>query len=114
GLTRILFDNTEVSAAVFRDRLDTQAVFVGSPDGRPKVLILDTSDMPSQGIRVHANRQFRNFEAGIGFTSVTGVGMDANPPERIGPMSGFPAHAIRPVPQTAQRRDQYPVLGGQL
>ena len=78
GLTRILFDNTEVSAAVFRDRLDTQAVFVGSPDGRPKVFILDTSNMPSQGIRVHANRQFHNFEAGIGFTSVTGVGLDVN------------------------------------
>src|SRR5437773_571155 len=46
GLTRILFDNTEVSAAVLRHRLDTQAVLVGSPDGRPKVLILDTSDMP--------------------------------------------------------------------
>ena len=84
GLTRMLFDNTEVSAAVFRDRLDTQAVFVGSPDGQPKVLILDTSDMPSQGIRVHANRQFRNFEAGIGFTSVTGVGIDTSSPERLG------------------------------
>jgi len=81
GVTRILFNNTEVSAAVFRDRIDTQAVFVGSPDGRPKVFILDTSNIPSQGIRVHANRQFRNFEAGIGFTSVTGVGLDASSPD---------------------------------
>ena len=83
GVTRILFDSTEVSAAVFRDRLDTQAVFFGSPDDRPKVLILDTSNMPSQGIRIHANRQFRNFEAGIGFTSVSGVGLDTDSPERM-------------------------------
>ena len=76
GLTRIVSDNMEISAAVFRDRTDTEALFVSSPDGRPGVLILDTSNMPSQGVRVYMNRHFRNFEAGIGYTSVTGIGID--------------------------------------
>src|SRR2546426_11262100 len=83
GLTRILFDNTEVSAAVFRDRLDTQAVFVCSPDGRPKVLILDTSDMPSQGIPGHAKPQVRKFEAGNRVMSLTGGGVGAKTPGTI-------------------------------
>jgi len=77
GITRILGDNTEISAAVFRDRTETEALFISAPDGRPGVLILDTSHLPSQGVRIHMNRQFRNFEAGIGFTSVTGVGMES-------------------------------------
>jgi hypothetical protein len=78
GLTRILSDNLEISAAVFRDRTETEALFVSSPDGRPGVLFLNTGNMPSEGARVHLNRQFRNFEAGIGYTSVTGVGIDTN------------------------------------
>ena len=76
GLTRILSDNMELSAAVFRDRTETEALFVSSPDGRPGVLFLDTSNMPSQGVRVYMNRHFRNFEAGVGYTSVTGIGTD--------------------------------------
>jgi hypothetical protein len=78
GITRILSDNLEISAALFRDRTETEALFVSSPDGRPGVLILNTSHMPSEGARIYLNRQFRNFEAGIGYTSVTGVGIDAN------------------------------------
>lgn len=78
GWTRILSDNMELSAAVFRDRIETEALFVSSPDGRPGVLILDTSNLPSQGIRVHMNRRFRNFEAGIGYTSMTGIGIDTD------------------------------------
>ena len=39
--------------------------------------MLDTRNMPSEGVRVNVNRQFRNFEAGIGYTSVTGVGIDS-------------------------------------
>src|SRR2546427_1078129 len=58
GLTRILSDKMEISAAVFRDRTETEALFVSSPDGRPSVVVLDTSNLPSQGIRVHLNRHF--------------------------------------------------------
>ena len=78
GLTRILSDKMEISAAVFRDRTETEALFVSSPDGRPGVVVLDTSNLPSQGIRVHLNRHFRNFEAGIGYTSVKGIGVDSD------------------------------------
>src|SRR3989475_5166935 len=84
GLTWIPFDNTEGSAAVSRDPLGTPAALRGSPDGRPKGLILDNNGMPSHGNRGHANRQFRNFEAGIGFSSVNGGGMDAKTPKRVG------------------------------
>lgn len=74
ALTHIVSDNVQLSAAVFRDRTDTQALFVSSPDGRRGLLILDTTHSPSQGFRLNLNREFRNFEAGIGFTAAGGVG----------------------------------------
>jgi hypothetical protein len=45
-------------------------------EGRQGIMILDTRNLPSDGIRIHVNRQFRTFEAGIGYTSVTGVGVN--------------------------------------
>src|SRR5262249_47997704 len=77
GITHIFSDGFEFSAAAFRDRTDTEALFVSTPDGRRGILMLDTRNMRSEGVRVNANRQFRNFEAGIGYTSVTGVGIDS-------------------------------------
>jgi len=77
GLTRIVSDNVEVSAAVFHDRTGTEALFSSSRPGRPSIVILNTANLPSEGLRLHVNRQFRNFEAGIGYTSATGVGLDA-------------------------------------
>jgi len=85
GLTHIVSETVEVSAAVFRDRTDTEALFSSSPAGRPSIVILDTTNLPSQGIRLHVNRQFRNFEAGIGYTSATGAGMN---PNWTGPVQG--------------------------
>lgn len=77
GFTHILTENIEFSTAAFRDRTDTQALFVSAPNGRHGVLFLDTRNSPSEGIRVNLNREFRkNFEVGLGFTSVTGVGLD--------------------------------------
>jgi hypothetical protein len=76
GLTHVFSDNLEFSAAAFRDQTETQALFVSTPDGRRAVLILDTRHSPSDGLRVHLNRRFRNFEAGLGFTSVTGIGFN--------------------------------------
>ncbi len=77
GLTRVISDNLEFSAAVFRDGIDTEALFISSPDGRRGVLVLDTSNLPSQGVRVFINRQFHGFEAGLGYTSVNGLGIDS-------------------------------------
>jgi hypothetical protein len=77
AFTHILTENVEVSAAAFRDRIETQALFVNTPDGRHGVLFLDTSNSPSEGVRVSVNRHFRkNIEASLGYTSVTGVGLD--------------------------------------
>jgi hypothetical protein len=75
GLTRVLDENTEVTAALFRDRTDTQALFVSTPDGQHGILLLDTSNMPSQGFRLTANRRFRGFEGGLSYTGVNGVGI---------------------------------------
>ncbi len=74
ALNHFLSENTEFSAAMFRDQIETQALFVGIPSGRYGVLILNTRNNPSEGFRVHLNRQFRMFEAGIGYTSATGIG----------------------------------------
>ena len=76
ALTHVFSDNLEFSAAAFRDQTETQALFVSTPDGRRAVLILDTGRSPSDGFRVHLNRRFRNFEAGVGFTSATGIGFN--------------------------------------
>src|SRR5262249_1835738 len=76
GITHIFSDGFELSTAVFRDRSDTEALFVSTPDGQHGILMLDTRNMPSEGVRVNLNRQFRNFQAGIGYTTVNGVGID--------------------------------------
>jgi hypothetical protein len=75
GITHIFAGGIEVSAGAFRDRTETEALFVSTPEGRRGILILDTSNIPSEGIRFNVNRQFRNFEAGLGYTSVNGVGI---------------------------------------
>src|SRR5215471_18937245 len=78
GLTRIVGDGLELTAAAFRDRTDIEALFMGMPDGRSSILILDTSNMPSEGVRLFANRRFKTFEAGIGYTAVNGIGIDSH------------------------------------
>jgi hypothetical protein len=52
-------------------------LFVSNAEGRHGILILDTSNIPSEGFRLNVNRQFRNFEAGLGYTSVNGVGISS-------------------------------------
>jgi hypothetical protein len=76
GVTRVLGENTELAMAAFRDRTDTEALFMATPDGHRSVLLLDTSNMPSQGFRVSANRRFSAFEAGLAYTVVSGVGVE--------------------------------------
>jgi hypothetical protein len=78
AFTHILSENLELSAAAFRDRIDTQALFVNTPEGRHGVLFLDTSNSPSDGVRISLNRHFRkNIEASLGYTSVTGMGLES-------------------------------------
>jgi hypothetical protein len=77
GVTHVFADGLEISAAAFRDRTETEALFVSTNEGRHGILILDTGNMPSDGFRLHMNKQFRNFEAGVAYTSVMGVGISS-------------------------------------
>jgi len=77
AVTRVISESTEASAAVFRDRIDAQALFVTAPDGRRAVLIVDSSRNPAEGVRVHVNHDFRAFQAGLGYTTSTGLGIAA-------------------------------------
>jgi hypothetical protein len=72
GISRFLDESTKVSAAVFEDRANYRALFVTAPDGRHGLLIFDGKSTPSRGIRFFANREFRGFETGIGYTLATG------------------------------------------
>jgi len=76
-VSHVFADGFEVVAAAFRDRTETEALFVSTSEGRHGILLLDTSNLPSEGIRINVNRQFRNFEAGLGYTSVSGVGISS-------------------------------------
>jgi len=73
--SRLFSEDNSVSVAVFRDQTDNHAVFVTTPDGRRGLLIFDARRMPSDGVRAHFNHDFRRFSAGVGYTSVTGIGV---------------------------------------
>jgi hypothetical protein len=77
GITHVFTDGFELSAAAFRDRSDTEALFVNTAEGLHGILILDTSNSPSEGVRLNLNRQFRSFEAGLGYTSTIGFGINS-------------------------------------
>jgi hypothetical protein len=72
SVSRILSDRTEVVAALFRDRTGNEAVFFNSSEGSG-IMLLDTREIPSQGGRIYIKRHFRNFEAGAGYTTATGL-----------------------------------------
>jgi hypothetical protein len=74
AVTHVLADNTQVVAAWFKDRADTEALFFNSPDGSG-VVILNTSHNPSEGGRIYINRHFRSFEAGAGYTVASGASL---------------------------------------
>ncbi len=72
-LSRVVSENMDASAAVFKDQTDTQALFTNSGDGRRGVLFLDSSNSPSEGLRLHLNRNFKYFQGGLGYTTTTGL-----------------------------------------
>jgi hypothetical protein len=77
--SRLLGEHNEVSVGAFRDRTDTQALFVNS-ERRHGVLFLDSSHSPSSGLRFHYNREFREgFEAGVGYTNTGGLAFKGRP-----------------------------------
>ena len=76
GATHTLSENVQVSAVAFRDELGTQALLVDANDGRRAIMIFDASNAPTTGVRLAADRSFRDFEAGLAYTYANAVGFD--------------------------------------
>jgi len=74
-ISRVIDENTDVSATAFRDKSDTQVLFVNTPDGHRAVVIFDSSQNPGDGVRLHINRVFGRFQGGLGYASVAGLGV---------------------------------------
>jgi len=72
---RIFGGTTKLSAAFFKDRSASQTLFVTSPDGTRNFLILEGDNLRSQGVRLFLDRQFKGFNAGMGYTLVSGLGL---------------------------------------
>ena len=82
GASHVFSEFLQVSAAAFRDRLGTQAFLVDAEDGRRAIVFFDGSEALTTGMRLHMDRTFRNFEAGLGYTFASAVGFD---PDIISP-----------------------------
>jgi len=72
---RIISGTTKLSAAFFRDRAASQTLFVTSPDGSRTFLVLDGDNLRSQGVRLFFDREFKGFNAGVGYTVASGPGL---------------------------------------
>jgi hypothetical protein len=78
-VSHVFSETFDVGAAMFRDRSDTEALFVSAPGGRQGVLILNSKDSPSQGMRLHLNKRFQHFETGISYTAADGFQLSDAP-----------------------------------
>ena len=76
GASHVFSEFLQVSAAAFRDRLGTQAFLVDAADGRRVIVFFDGSEALTTGLRLHMDRTFRSFEAGVGYTFASAVGFD--------------------------------------
>jgi len=83
GISRVIDENTDVSAAAFQDESDTQVLFVNTADGKRAVVLFDSSQKPTEGVRLHINRAFGPVQGGLGYTSTTGLGLRQETPEAI-------------------------------
>jgi len=73
--SRLVSGTTKFSGAFFKNMASSQTLFVTLPDGARSFLILDGRNSPSQGVRLFVDREFKGFNAGIGYTSATGLGL---------------------------------------
>jgi hypothetical protein len=69
--SRIVSGTTKISGAIFKDQSATQMLFVTMPDGSRRFVILDGRGAGSNGMRLFVDREFKNFDAGIGYTVAT-------------------------------------------
>ena len=73
--SRTVSGTTKFSAAVFKDQSASHTLFVALPDGTMRFLLMDGRNAPSQGARVHVDREFKGFSAGMGYTVASGLGL---------------------------------------
>jgi hypothetical protein len=81
AVSHVFDESTDMSAAVFRDRSFTQVVFVNSPDGHRAIVILDSSQNPQEGFRLHLNREIWKLQGGLGYATTTGLGFGQHSPD---------------------------------
>jgi hypothetical protein len=74
-VARMLDGTTKFSGAIFKDRTESQTLFVSLPNGTRTFLILDGSNLRSQGARIFVDREFKGFNAGLGYTVASGFGL---------------------------------------
>jgi hypothetical protein len=74
-VSRLLDSSTKFSGAVFKSRTASQTLFVSLPDGTRTFLILDGSNLRSQGARFFVDREFKGFDAGLGYTIASAYGL---------------------------------------
>jgi hypothetical protein len=79
--SHVLSEFLQVSAAAFRDEVGTQAFLVDGENGR-SIMIFDARGSSTTGVRMHADRSFRGFEAGVGYTYASAIGFN---PDVISP-----------------------------
>ena len=71
----IVAGTTKFSGAIFKDLTASQTLFVKLQDGTRSFLILDGSNLQSQGARIFVDREFKGFNAGLGYTIASGFGL---------------------------------------
>lgn len=76
GAAHAFADSTRISLAGFRDEMGTQAFLVDSEDGRRGVMFLDGTGRPTTGVRFFVDKEFKDFEAGVGYTFASAAGFD--------------------------------------
>jgi len=70
-----IIGSTKLSGAIFKSSAASQTLFVSLPDGSRTFLILDGSNLRSQGARFFVDRSFKGFNAGLGYTVASGFGL---------------------------------------
>lgn len=101
GLTQIISESFQLSAAVFRDEIGTQAFLIDAEDGSRAFLIVDGTGMPASGVRLVLDRELRGFDLSVGYTyaSAFGFSPDVDSPEDL---------------RSAASRQQFHILTGRV
>lgn len=73
--SRYVSGATKISGGVFKEEAANHTLFVVLPDRSSSFLIVDGRNNPSQGARVFIDHEFKNFDAGIGYTIASGMGL---------------------------------------